>query len=328
MGFKGVIGQEDVIRVLEHALSMDRIGHAYIFSGPQGIGKRTVAGLFAEGLLCELPIDGGGCTTCQACRLYSSGANPDFRRIAADGASIGVDEIREIQSSVIIKPMYSKRKVYIIENADKMTVQAQNSLLKTLEEPPPFVVIILTVSIYEALLETIRSRSQKISFRKNSYSQVREAVVGKYGNDVKGIDFAVSYADGVIGTALELTGTEEFIGLREKVFDFASHLRNMKLFDILNLYSFFEENKDDFDVILDIMIMFFRDMLVLKETGNENILINSDKKDIIFNNAREYSPGQLVSGIGQIEETRRSVKQNANFQLAVEHMLVKLQEGI
>lgn len=327
MDFRDIIGQEDVVRGLQYAVGMDRVGHAYAFCGPQGIGKRTIAGIFAGVLLCEAPVGGESCKACQACRLYAGEANPDFRRIMADGASIGVDEIRDIQSDVVIKPMYSKRKVYIIENADKMTVQAQNSLLKTLEEPPHYVTIILTVSNYEALLETIRSRSQRISFRKNSYAQVRQAVINKYGSQAEGIDFAVSYADGVIGSALELAGSEEFVALREKIFEITGQLRNQKLFDIFGVHSYFEENKDDFDVILDIMTMIFRDMLVVKEVGNENILINSDKKDIIFNNARRYSPRQLISGIEQIEVTRRAVKQNANFQLAVEHMLMKLQEG-
>ena len=134
------------------------------------------------------------------------------------------------------------------------------------------------------------------------------------------------YADGVIGTALELAGTEEFIALREKTIKILNHIKNVKLSEIFEAYGFFEENRDDFDIILDMMTVFYRDMLVAKETGNENILINSDKKDIIFNNARAYSPQQLVAGIEQIEAARRAVKQNANFQLAVEHMLIKLQE--
>ena len=326
MGFSGITGQEEVIRSLENALKNDRIGHAYIFSGSAGIGKKTVAGIFAGMLICDAPHISIPCGVCQACRLFSSGANPDFRRIKAEGASIGVDEIRNIQGDVAIKPMYSKRKVYIIEEADNMTVQAQNCLLKTLEEPPLYVVLILTASNYESLLETIRSRAQRLSFKKNTHAQVRQILMEKYGNEARGMEFAAAYADGIIGTALDLVGTEEFIGLREKTFDMVNRIKNSSLSGIFSTFSFFEDNKDDFDIILDMMAMFYRDMLVVKESGNEKILINSDKRDIIFNNARKYSTQQLVAGIEQIEAARRAVKQNANYQLAVEHMLIKLRE--
>ncbi len=326
MGFDIIVGQEEVIRTLENALKNDRIGHACIFSGPAGIGKRTVAGIYAEMLICDAPELSNPCGRCQACRLFASGANPDFRRIKAEGASIGVDEIREIQGSVAIKPLYSKRKVYIIEDADNMTVQAQNCLLKTLEEPPSYVVLILTASNYESLLETIRSRAQRLSFKKNTHAQVRQLLADRYGSEARGMEFAAAYADGIIGTALELVGTEEFTGLRERTFDIASGIKKKGMSGVFSVYSFFEDNKEDFDVILDMMVTFYRDMLVAKETGNEKILINSDKRDMIFNNTLKYTPQQLVAGIEQIEAARRAVKQNANYQLAVEHMLIKLQE--
>lgn len=326
MGFEAIAGQEEVVRGLENALKNDRVGHAYIFSGPTGIGKKTVAGLFAEMLICDSTELSKPCGSCQACRLFSSGANPDFRLVKARGASIGVDEIREIQGDVAIKPMYSKRKVYIIEDADNMTVQAQNCLLKTLEEPPSYVVLILTAANYDSLLETIRSRSQRLSFKKNTHAQVRQVLTEKYGHEAGGIEFAIAYADGIIGTALNLVGTEEFIALREKTFETVNRIKNSGLSAVFTLFGFFEENKEEFDVILDMMTMFYRDMLVARETGNEKILINSDKRDMIFNNAQKYSPRQLVAGIRQIEAARRAVKQNANFQLAVEHMLISLQE--
>ncbi len=326
MNFSDMIGQKELIESLVNALNHDRVGHACIFSGPAGIGKKTAAAIFAGMLLCEAPTPVDRCGRCQACRLFDSGSNPDFRAVRTDGASIGVDEIRDIQGDVAIKPMYSRRKVYIIEEADKMTVQAQNCLLKTLEEPPSYVVIILTASNYEALLETIRSRSQRSSFKKYTQAQVRQAVADKFGPAARGVDFAVAYADGVIGTALQLVGTEEFLALREKTLEIAGRLKKPGLSAVFGIYGFFEENKEDIDIILDILSLYYRDMLVAKKTGNENILINSDKKDIIFNNAREYPAQRLVAGIEQIEAARRAIKQNANYQLAVEHMLIKLQE--
>jgi DNA polymerase III subunit delta' len=326
MNFNNIIGQTEIILNLKNSLTNDRIGHAYIFSGPVGIGKRTVAEIFASLLLCRNPLDGSVCGKCQACMLLESGSNPDFRRIQAEGASIGVEEIRDIQGDVVVRPMYSPRKVYIIEEADKMTVQAQNCLLKTLEEPPPYVVIILTASNYEALLETIRSRSQRLKFKKNSYEQVRQAIEHKYGKEIKGIEFAASYADGVIGTALELAGTGEIIQLREKTAGLLAGLQHSKLSDIFNVFGFFEENREYVDIIFDMMVLFYRDMIIMKETGNEKLLINSDKKDIILNNAPAFPVQKLVANIDLIEAARRAIKQNANYQLAIENMLIKLRE--
>lgn len=326
MNFNNIIGQEEVIGSLKNILINNRIGHAYIFSGPAGIGKRTVAGIFASLLLCQKTVNESACGKCQACLLFHSGANPDLRIIRAEGTSIGVDEIRNIQEDVAVKPLYSPKKVYIIEDADKMTVQAQNCLLKTLEEPPPHVVIILSASNYEALLETVRSRSQRIKFKKNSYEQVCHAIEQKYGKEAEGIDFAAKYADGVIGTALDLAGTGDLIHLREKTIEILTGLQSAKLSDVFEQFVFFEENRDYIDIILDMMVLYYRDMIVVKETRNEKILINSDKKDIILNNAPAFPLQKLADGIGLIEAARRAVKQNANYQLVIENMLIKLRE--
>lgn len=326
MNFDDITGQKEVTGGLLNSLLRDRVGHAYIFNGPAGIGKRTVAGIFAGLLLCTDIHEGKACGICQACLLYGSGSNPDFRRTWLEDASIGVDEIREIQGDVIVRPMYSKRKVYIIENADKMTVQAQNCLLKTLEEPPSYVVIILTVSNYEAMLETIRSRSLRLSFKKYTYEQVRQIVRSRCVNGIAGMDFITGYADGVPGIALELAGSEEFIHLREKTIGILSKIHEASLSEVFGLSSFFEENRDSVDLVFEIMLMYYRDLLVARETGNENMLINSDKKDIIFINSKACKPQKLLADIDQICAARRALKQNAGYQLVIDNMLIKLQE--
>lgn len=184
MSFEKVIGQKDIIGTLLRSVRIGRVAHASVFTGSTGIGKRTVAAEYAGLLLCENNLDEGACGSCKACKLYAGASNPDFKRISAGNAAIGVDEIREMQRDISIKPLYSKRKVYIIEDADKMTVQAQNCLLKTLEEPPEYVVIVLTASNYDALLETIRSRSQRYSFKKNTYEEVYKAIGSSFnGNE-------------------------------------------------------------------------------------------------------------------------------------------------
>jgi len=327
MDFRDILGQKELLQSLRQAVENNRTSHAYIFSGSAGIGKRTIAKLFAGLLVCAMPNALSPCGECQPCMLFRNGSNPDFRMIQKDGQTIGVDEIREIQMDVSIKPLYSRHKVYIIECSDKMTTQAQNCLLKTLEEPPSYVVLILTAVNHEALLDTLRSRSLRLNFRKNTSNEVKEALVRKYGIGAEGIEFATAYSDGIIGKAYELMESDIFKPTREKAIDMLLGLKSSGLSNVFKSYSFFEEYKDDIDMVLEIMTMFLRDMLVVKRTGNEKILINSDKKDIIFSNAGKYTVEQLVAGIEHIEAAGRYIKQNANYQLAIENMLIKLQEG-
>ena len=326
MNFSDIIGQNEVVSTLKAVLRDDSARHAYIFAGPEGIGKRMVARVFAAALLCSGRNFADRCENCQTCRLFDSGTNPDFYVVEAEGASISVDDIRRMQHDVSIRPMYSSKKVYLVAEADKMTVQAQNCLLKTLEEPPGYAVIVLTTSNSNSLLETIRSRSIIYNFRKNTDEEVKACILKREVKEVAGLDFIVSYADGVPGMALTLIESGDFRLNRDKAVEVILQLKSSKLLEIFNVYDFFEENKDNIDSILDIMLLFYRDLLIAKKSGNENILINSDKKDIILRNVDGFEMGKLIDNIAAIEEARRNIKQNANYQLAIEVMLMKLQE--
>lgn len=326
MNFDSVVGQREVVGSLENAIRNDKVAHAYIFTGPKGIGKRMVAEAFAGILLCGERSGNRACGRCARCRMVENGSNPDFIVIEAEGNSIGIEEIRKIQSEIIVKPLYSEKKIYLIADADKMTVQAQNCLLKTLEEPPPYAVLILTTSNYNAILETIRSRTLKYSFKKNTRDEIQGILEKKLGTHPENINFICAYSDGVPGVALELAGSEEFAALREKTVELVFKLGKSKLVDIFTIYDFFEVNKNNIDILLDIMLLVYRDLLVAKKSRNGNVLINSDKKDIILRNAESFPLDKLVANIEEVETARRNIKQNANYQLAIEVMLMKLQE--
>lgn len=328
MNFDGIIGQQDILRSLKRSIETGRVGHAYIFNGPAGIGKKTVARAFAGILLCGNRQGSAACGECMPCRLYKEGSNPDFTYIEAQGASIGVDAIRHMQEDIIKKPLYSPKKVYLVSGAENMTEQAQNCLLKTFEEPPGYAVIILTTSAYDALLETLRSRSVRYDFRKNSDDEVREALIRNFGTKAANTDFIVSYSGGIIGKALELAGSDEFGRLRDDTIEILFKIRKSGLYSVFEIYHFFEENKSKLDTILDIMLTVYRDMLVLKETGNDYLLINSDKKDIILDNIQAYSAEKILADINTLETARKNIRQNVNFQLSIEAMLMKLQEEL
>lgn len=327
MDFELITGQKEIISSLTGSLVNSRIGHAYIFNGPKGIGKKTVARIFAHILLCEKKDPYRSCGECFACRLSAEGTNPDFKIVESETLSIGIDEVRKIQNDITIRPLYSDRKVYLIPDAEKMTVQAQNCLLKTLEEPPGYAVIILTTSNSDTLLETIRSRAVRLNFKKNTPGEVKEFLLRKYGEELENVDFIASYADGVIGVAMELAESEEFSEIREETIKLVDKLGSSKLIDVFQMHEFFEKNRENTDKILDIMALFYRDMLAVKAAaGKERILINSDKKDIIEKNAAGCSISRLANNIDLIERTRRRIRQNVNFQLSIELMLMELQE--
>lgn len=326
MDFNSIVGQREVVTNLKNLIAGKRVGHAYIFSGPKGIGKKTITRIFSAMLLCREPDFDKCCGRCLPCRMLAAGSNPDYNEIDTSGTSIGVDDIRSMHSDVVVRPLYSDRKVYLIIDAERMTIQAQNCLLKTLEEPPEYAVILLTTSNYDALIETIRSRAMRYSLKTNSPDEVRGLLNSKFGSGIKSLDFIASYSGGVIGTALELAGSDEFISIREKTLEILLRLARPRLIDVFEIYSFFEQNRNNINTILNIMTLFYRDLLIMKKAAGENVLINSDKKDIILSNVSRFTIQKLMNNIELIEQTRRNIKQNANYQLSIEVMLMKLQE--
>jgi len=324
MDFEGITGQREVIENLKRSLSEDRVSHAYIFSGPQGIGKKTIARVFAGLLLCNDPHGGATCGRCKACLLMENGTNPDFISINTDGPSIGVDLIRGIQSDSVLSPMYSRRKVYIVEDAAKMTVQAQNCLLKTFEEPPGYVVVILLTTNYESLLETVRSRAQHLQFRKYTHDQVMQALKARIGGSSSVLELIAGYADGNIGQALKLAESSEFSAMRDRLFELMPGIGSGRTRDIFELAAFLEENRENIDVLLDIMLAYYRDLLVASE-GAAGMLINSDKKDIIMNNARNCRSSRIIECIDAIGAAKGALRQHANYQLLTDYLLIKLQ---
>lgn len=321
-----MLGHQKVLNTLQTAIKSDNISHAYIFEGANGIGKRETALAFSSVLMCE--ADDAPCGRCKACQLFQQGSHPDFQEIYLDeDKSISVEDIRNVLKGIIIRPLYSKYKVFIINDADNMTIQAQNALLKSLEEPPGYVVFILTVQSGSAMTPTIRSRCQRIFFDKLSYEKLMEILKDKYGTIKPEWDFIVSYADGVIGTAIGLVDLPDYLEIRDVVLEQVMQLLQSQDTDVYILYELFEKYDDKIDFILRIILMFLRDIVVYKQTGNFNILINSDKKDMIIKN-EGINLSSLMKSIRAIWSAKKSLEVNANFQLTIEVMLMKIQQSI
>lgn len=321
MRFSDVFGQKHIIKYLKKSISNNSVSHAYVFEGPDGIGKRTVAKVFGKALVCE-STDSEPCRECRSCLLFQSNSHPDIKTISSN-SSIGVDTIRDIVKDVNTKPYYGVRKIYIIENADKMTIQAQNSLLKTLEEPPNYAVIILTTSNIELLLSTLLSRCIIKKFVRNTNEEVYQYIKANYPNsfDEKVI---ISLADGIIGNVKKIISSNDMNRLRQETYNVIKTMVKGKEYEALETVAFFSQQKDNIDLILHIMLLFFRDILISSQANDNSFLVNTDYLDSIYNLGEFIKPDGIRKCIDAILEAKNNLLSNSNFSLTIEVLVLKI----
>ena len=228
MGFKGIVGHEDIIAHFKSSIETGNVAHAYIISGDAGSGKKALAYAFAETLECEA---GGteACGTCQSCLQVSTGNYPDIITVTHEKPNlISVDEVRDqLINTIDIKPYKGKYKIYIIPDAELLNVQAQNAMLKTIEEPPAYAVILLLTTNLDKLLETVKSRCLKLQTK-----PIRERDVLAYLTNVMGLTkekayFCLDFAQGNLGKAIKLAGNDEYAAIVDSVVGVLAHIDEM-----------------------------------------------------------------------------------------------------
>lgn len=328
MYFSEIVAQKHITENLKNHVIHNKAGHAYAFSGPAGIGKRTISMAFAGALMCLDPIAGEACGVCTSCKLFKNGTNPDFHEVGADDENILIDEIRAVQRDIYIKPLYGKRKVYLISQGERMTVQAQNCLLKILEEPPGYAVLLLTLIKFESLLKTIQSRVPRFRLAKYQKNEVVEILRGNGISLSREEEFVVNYCNGIPKVALNLSANEDFKKMRNETLDIlVDFLVEKKPLYKVTLREFLDTGKSDMDVILDMIQVFFRDVLMYQLGERERMyLINTDKTDLIDRCAAHCASKKLIDNIGTIEKIKESLKQNVNFQLCIDNLVIGIQE--
>ena len=292
------------------------------------MGKRTFAEAFANALLCEKKDSNQvPCYHCTPCKLFQSGAYDDFMLIETKTKSISVEEIRKIIEWTAIRPMYAMKKIYLIVGAEKMTIQAQNALLKTLEEPPDYISAILTVTNPEALLETIKSRSVIYQFSQYSNHEIRQIVEANNqdtGPSEQKIHFLINLADGIPGKAIELLLSSDFFEIRDKTIDLFASLMEGDAKALFRMTEFFEKNKDNFAQIAAIIMYWLRDLWIFSVTGNEQLLINSDKKDMMHAYRKQQDVLALMDCIEYLDNIDTAISSNVNYSLAIHVLLLKI----
>jgi DNA polymerase-3 subunit delta' len=322
--FNDILGKINIRRNLQYSIKNNRVVNSYIFNGEEGLLKEETALVFAKTLLCEKNSE-EPCGKCASCKTFSENNNPDFIKINEEGSSLKVEEIREkLVSDVEIKPYSSKYKIYYINRADLMTVGAQNAILKTLEEPPKYVIILLIANDKRNFLETILSRCVTYDFKELTNDEISTYIENNYTLDSYDKEVAVGYARGYISKLDNFLGSSDEKNKRSLVQDIIERLDKEDFMSIFDIAKELENNKENIDDLLDIFISYYRDMIIVKSEIDDKYIINKDKKIFIRMLAKNVEMSEIFNNCDIIERTKRFINSNTNFKLTIENMLMEL----
>ena len=324
--FKDIIGHEQVIHHMQNAIRQKKFSHAYLLCGEAGSGKRLVAEAFAKAVLCE---EGGieACGKCKSCKQIESGNHPDFRTVVREKATLGVKEIREqVTADVQIKPYSSEYKLYFIDEAEKMTEEAQNALLKTIEEPPEYAVFLLSVTRQELLLQTVLSRCVLLTFHPVATEKVKQFLMEKKGVPDYLAESAAAFSGGVPGRAVRFAESEAFTEQRDEVLHLVKRVDEMTMAEIMESVKLFAAKKDTADEYLEMILLWYRDVLLYKATKNLNMLLFRDQPEAIASQAGKRSFENLQGIVEALEQVKQRMKSNVNFENALELLLLYMKE--
>ena len=295
--FETILGNEKNKQILQKSIQNNTISHSYMFVGIQGIGKKIIAKEFAKNILCLNRNDNNNCT-CKSCIEFETNNNPDFSMIGPDGNSIKIEQIRELQKKIQEKPIISNNKVYIIDDADMMTTEAQNCLLKTLEEPPEYATIILIGSNENLFLPTIKSRCMILHFEPISNENIKKYLKNELG--ISNIDDEMlDIFQGSIGKAIELKDKKEEY---EKIIAFVENLDKKDIIDLYKLAEPIYKSKEEIFEILD-----YINILLLKK-ARQNYL--------------------YTDCVQIVEDTKKRLKQNGNYDMCIDNLVFNLKERV
>lgn len=310
MYFDNIIGQDFAKRYLTNSIKKNKINHAYMFEGIDGIGKKKLSQELSKILLDTENVE----------------SSPDYINIYPDGNSIKIAQIRKLQTDIIVKP-HKQYKIYIINQAESMTIEAQNALLKTLEEPPEYAIIILITSNKEALLDTIKSRCEIIKFLPISILDLNDYLVNQ-GIDKNRAQLISTFARGSIEKAIELSESADFAMKRDDVQTYIEIMLDKDIIDILEIPTSMEKYKNDVISILDMLINYFRDIMLLKEKVDKSMITNIDKITFLQNMSKKITYSQVSKIIDIIEDTKKKIRSNCNFNISIQVMALNIYEVI
>jgi len=324
MDFNEIVGHDMIIDYLKKAIENGKVSHSYLFEGEESIGKRMVALAFAKALLCK-EIGNEPCNRCISCTKFDNANHPDFQLIEPERGLISMKTLDKLLRTVNIAPLESKRKIILIDDSHCMGLGGQNILLKTLEEPPAYINIILLSSNSNMLVPTILSRCQIIKFQPVESSRIIALLRKEYKKTWEEANFIAHFTKGSVGRSIEISRSTEFEVKRKKVIELIDDVVNGGKGNIFTARDFLLDNKDSIEEILDIILYWFRDLAIYKKVGSTELIINMDSISLLSNQSY-LSMDRINDIIERIEEARDNILEHVNYQLAIETMLLCMQE--
>ena len=328
-GLNDILGNDLMKEQLQHAVETGQLSHAYLVTGEKGMGKKTFARALSLMLFCERRgQQSEACMECPSCKKVLSGNHPDVIYVTHEKPdSISVEEIRsQLIDTVGIRPYEGKRKLYIVDEAEKLTVQAQNALLKTLEEPPEYITILLLVSDTRPLLPTVLSRTVKVAIKPRTDSQIREYLTAHYDVPKEQMDVCVAFAMGNLGRAIDLLTNEEFAEWYHYVMRLCRNIRKMDSAEISAEAAKIREKCPDLQEMLSLLQLWYRDLMMYKVTKDMNGLVFGAERKALMELASVSSYEGIESIMEDIETCSVRLKANVNPELALELLFLNMKE--
>ena len=326
--FKDIIGQQQIKNHLQIAIKQNTISHAYILCGEKGSGKRTVSDAIAQTIQCENRAGGiDSCEICKSCMQAKSHNHPDIKYITHEKASISVDDIREqLNNDISIKPYSSQYKVYIIPDSNKMTEQAQNALLKTIEEPPSYAVIILITDNISGILPTIQSRCVTLNLKPLSNNEIAGYLTAHLKLEPERAQIAAGFCQGNMGKAIRFASSEDFQEMKDEILSLLKSVDKMSVTEIVNSIKNFSKNKHNINDYLDLMLLWYRDVLMFKVTKDTNLLLYQGEYKAISKQASTRGYEDIEKIIKAIDKAKTRLDANVNYEIVMELLVLALKD--
>ncbi len=327
--YSDIIGHEDIVKHFKSSIELGKVSHAYILNGEKGVGKKTLASVVAKSIQCESGQP-DPCGKCKSCLQAESGNQPDIIWITHEKPNvISVDEIREqIVNDIGIKPYSSRYKIYIVPDAQLMNPQAQNAILKTLEEPPEYGIIMLLTSNVDKFLPTILSRCIVLNFKPVEPLDVIMYLTQNLEVEATKARFCADFAQGNLGKAVRLAISPDYNELKEDSIRLLRQIQDMEMDDIIRAVKNMGKYKLDVTDYIDIMTMWFRDILMVKISNSPNKIIFKDEYSVMRKQASRISYEGIEQIIEAMDKLKIRLEANVNFDIAMELMLLTVKENI
>lgn len=320
MTFAQILGHDRQKEILRRALTTGRLAHAYLFEGPEGVGKQLMALALARAVFCT---EGLGCGTCVACRKVDHHNHPDLHLLVPDGATLKIEQVRGLQKELSYKPLEAPKKICLIEAADRMNPAAGNALLKTLEEPNGDALLILLTSRPERLLTTIRSRCQRLPFQRLPQMTIEQVLHRQLGLDETEGHVLAALAEGSFKKALG-KNRELYLDQRKQLVQQIVELQGGRVIPVFDLAQKLADDKEHLQEILEILQAVYRDLLLQEHAAPAERLVNIDLRDQIRQLGQRETTASLLRKLSVLARTRYLLERNVNRQLALEVLLLEL----